>query len=105
MAIARDCAQRIKHSRVVVGKSVEMSKGDSPENGFECMEAGGEQGGTGHHHNEDAGGVRAANKSVENLARRLVDEPQTEHMDDHRDNDQGHTPCPIFPPDSRVSVE
>jgi len=52
------------------------------------VEAGREQGGATHNHDEDAGGMRPAHKSVENLDRRLVHESQAQYMDDDGQNDQ-----------------
>jgi len=65
-----------------------MSIGDRPEYGLESVEAGREQGGATHNHDEDAGGMRPAHKSVENLDRRLVHESQAQYMDDDGQNDQ-----------------
>ena len=105
MAVTRDRTQRIKYCRAVVGKSIEMSIRDRPEDGLQSVEAGGEQGGTTHYHDEDASGMRLAHKPVENLVGGLVDQPQTEDVDDHGQNDQWYPPCPVRSPDSRVSIE
>lgn len=88
VAVTRDRTQRIKYCRAVVGKSIEMSIRDRPEDGLQSVEAGGEQGRGAHNRDEDASGMRLAHKPVENLVGGLVDQPQTEDVDDHGQNDQ-----------------
>lgn len=105
MAVTRDRTQRIKYCRAVVGKSIEMSIRARPENGLQSVEAGGEQGRSANNHDEDASGMRLAHKPVENLVGRLVDQPQTEDVDDHGQNDEWYPPGPVRSPDSRVSIE
>jgi hypothetical protein len=98
VAVGGHRVQRIEHRRPVVGHGAKESESSGPRHGLNSVERGRQQDSDSHDDGEQGYEAAALGRAPQHPDDPVIDDRETEHVNDHSQQDQRQAPGPAgFP--------